>query len=388
MSTIKPKQKLISEINKIIEDQTDNRSNKNTFKLKKLAMSVNNFEYLDSKEKKLISDTIRVLLDFYSENSDKTKNPNKLPDNFFTKILEDVSSTDSDIKLSKSSIKSEKSSENTKQDNTSELAENTEQGDTDNEAAENTEQGDTDNEAAENTEQDNTSELAENRDIDENGNINDDLQTIIDENYNEAKYIPNKDIEKILEDFSKKTQNITSSVQKLEREFSDLKSTTNKKIDEIEEDVDKITVDVDEISDVANEIENDIKKANNDLGDIKSEMDLLSSNSENNSVTTPDNSQTNVESPREVQAVKKILEKHMQLSIDNLFKDIDKSEISHLKQSFSDKVAIYMNGLLDNTIQEVNDFPENKESKERILKLIIKYNTGILDFLEHKLSLE
>ena len=55
---------------------------------------------------------------------------------------------------------------------------------------------------------------------------------------------------------------------------------------------------------------------------------------------------------------------------------------------FIDKVAIYMNKLLDNTIQDVNSLNEKKETKEEVLKLVIKYNTSILDFLEHKLSLK
>ena len=47
-----------------------------------------------------------------------------------------------------------------------------------------------------------------------------------------------------------------------------------------------------------------------------------------------------------------------------------------------------MNTLLDNTIKDVHNLSESKETKENILKLIIKYNTDILDFLEHKLSVE
>ena len=78
----------------------------------------------------------------------------------------------------------------------------------------------------------------------------------------------------------------------------------------------------------------------------------------------------------------------MKLTIDNLFEDIKKSDVSHLKQVFIDKVAIYMNTLLDSTISDLNNLNQNKETKEQTLKLIIKYNTSILDFLEHKLSLE
>ena len=99
MSAIKNKQDLINKINDIIINQSKKRDSKNTFSLKKLGFSINSFKFIHSKEKKLVDDTIKVLIDFYDDNKDIDKNPNKLPDNFFKKILEDISSTDSDINL-------------------------------------------------------------------------------------------------------------------------------------------------------------------------------------------------------------------------------------------------------------------------------------------------
>merc|ERR1711871_189667 len=112
MTAIKNKQELIDKINDIITNQSKKRESKNTFTLKKLGYSINSYKFIDSKEKKLVDDTIKVLIDFYNDNVDINKNPNKLPNNFFKKILEDISSTDSDIDLDAKNKLSQKQIDN------------------------------------------------------------------------------------------------------------------------------------------------------------------------------------------------------------------------------------------------------------------------------------
>merc|ERR1711871_1582203 len=126
MTAIKNKQELIDKINDIITNQSKKRESKNTFTLKKLGYSINSYKFIDSKEKKLVDDTIKVLIDFYNDNVDINKNPNKLPNNFFKKILEDISSTDSDIdldaknKLSQKQIDNESNKEDIEKETTAE----------------------------------------------------------------------------------------------------------------------------------------------------------------------------------------------------------------------------------------------------------------------------
>merc|ERR1711871_1491422 len=112
MTAIKNKQELIDKINDIITNQSKKRESKNTFTLKKLGYSINSYKFIDSKEKKLVDDTIKVLIDFYNDNVDINKNPNKLPNNFFKKILEDISSTYSDIDLDAKNKLSQKQIDN------------------------------------------------------------------------------------------------------------------------------------------------------------------------------------------------------------------------------------------------------------------------------------
>ena len=47
-----------------------------------------------------------------------------------------------------------------------------------------------------------------------------------------------------------------------------------------------------------------------------------------------------------------------------------------------------MNGLFDNIMVDIRSGKESYEFKEKMSQLIIKYNTNLLDFLEHKLTLE
>ena len=90
MSVLKSKKDLINAINNVITKQQTKRESKNEFKLKQLGFNVQSLSFLDKKEKKLIDDTIKVLIDFYSENRDIENNPNLIPDNFFNEILDNI----------------------------------------------------------------------------------------------------------------------------------------------------------------------------------------------------------------------------------------------------------------------------------------------------------
>merc|ERR1711871_524741 len=186
MTAIKNKQELIDKINDIITNQSKKRESKNTFTLKKLGYSINSYKFIDSKEKKLVDDTIKVLIDFYNDNVDINKNPNKLPNNFFKKILEDISSTDSDIDLDAKNKLSQKQIDNEANEEDSEKKTIEEENIADETAEKET--------IVEETVEKETSEKNEKtdseKDINENGEFSQELETIVNENTNEnSKYI-------------------------------------------------------------------------------------------------------------------------------------------------------------------------------------------------------
>lgn len=324
MTSIKNKPELIEKINLIINNQANKRQPSNIQQLSKIVQSESTLNFLNSGEKKVIKDTVNVLIDFYNESKDTDKGPNNIPDNFFKKILDESYSTGSELLTKVVTDIKDTSAILTKvvQGNLSE------------------EMKTTINEKASN-------------DIDKTGEFSEELETIINENSNQ--YIPNDDIEKFLSD--------SNTINKSPNEpliNSKMKVLGGGNLEENTSMLEKDT------------IENTSVLEKDSIATVENEINT--SDIENNKHTVDISS-------LEITNIKNTLEKHMKSTIDNLFQNIDKTNLVEIKKAFTSKVVTFIDSLMDKTL-------ENTSPTDNIQDLIIQYNIGVLDFLEHKLTLE
>ena len=173
-------------------------------------------------------------------------------------------------------------------------------------------------------------------------------------------------------------ETLSNNYNNIDDVVNDNKENLEKLDDKIEDIEDKTVQNTDKLEDTSIILEK--------LDNHKNNLGLDLSESKDSEI---ESSQTNLsEQDEDMDIIKKHLKEKVKSTIDELFENITHSEMIQVKKVFIDRVATKMNSELDAILEDIRGLDETPKTKEAMKHLIVKYNTNLLDFLEHKLTLE